>query len=413
MLRVLTLSTLYPNARQPQLGLFVERQTRGLAALPDVEVEVVAGRGLPVWPLSFHPHYRPLAALPREEQWGELKVHRPRFTVWPRLGEASAGRSLARAALPLLRRIRERFAFDIIDAEFFWPDGVAAMHLARALDLPFSVKARGSDIYHWGDVPGIGEQVRAAAEAADGLLAVSQSLKDEMVARGMPSDEIRVHHTGVDLDLYRPLYRPALKAELEVTGPLIVTVGALIERKGQRFALDAIARIPGATIMFAGDGPDRKDLAWRAEMIGFGDGEVRFLGAQPPHEVARILAAADVMLLPTRAEGIANVWVEALACGTPIVTCEAGGAREVIDRPEAGRVVAREAEPLAQAVGELLANPPDPLEVRRAAERFSWERNARELREHLASLLPSRLREGAGEGLLDASSSERNEQPLP
>jgi len=373
---------LFPNARQPQLGLFVERQTRGLAALPEVEVRVVAGVGLPVWPLSLHPHYRPLGSLAREELWNGLQVQRPRFTAWPKVGQARAGTSLARAALPLLRELRRSFPFDVVDAEFFWPDGVAAMHLARALGLPFSVKARGSDIYHWGDVPGVREQVLAAAEAASGLLAVSQSLKDEMVGRGMAGEKIKVHHTGVDLDAYRPVDRAAVKRTLGVEGPLLATVGALIERKGQAFALEALARLPGATLLLIGDGPDRAELGGKAEALGIAD-RVRFLGSQPPAEVARLVAAADVMLLPTRAEGIANAWVEALACGTPVVTCAAGAAADVIDRPEAGRIVARDSEALARAVGELLRSPPEQAAVRRAAERFSWERNAKELEAHL------------------------------
>ncbi len=382
MLRTLTLSTLFPNAHQPRLGLFVERQTQGLAARDGVEVRVVAPVGLPVWPLSHHPHYRPLTALPKREVWNGLDVHRPRFRVWPKFNRG-AGRAVARAVLPLLKELRRDFPFDVIDAEFFWPDGVAAMHLAHALGVPFSVKARGSDIYHWGDVPGIGEQVRAAAEAADGLLAVSQSLKDEMVARGMPGAKIRVHHTGVDLGLYRPIDRAAAKAALGAEGPLLVTVGGLIERKGQAFAIDALAALPDATLLIVGDGPDRAALEQRAAPLGK---RVRFLGSQAPAEVAHLLGAADVMLLPTRAEGIANVWVEALACGTPVVTCEAGGARDVIDRAEAGRIAARDAQALAAAVREVLANPPEPDAVRKAAERFSWERNAGELHAHLAGL---------------------------
>lgn len=386
MLRVLTLSTLYPNAHQPQLGLFVARQTRGLAALPDVEVQVVAGVGLPVWPLSLHPHYRPLARLPAQDEWNGLAVHRPRFRVWPRLNTPAAGPSLARSALPLLRDLRARFPFDAIDAEFFWPDGVAAMHLSRALGIPFSVKARGSDVYHWGDVPGIGGQILDAAEAAGGLLAVSQSLKDEMVARGIAADKIRVHHTGVDLHLYRPLERAAVKAELGVSGPLIATVGALIERKGQGFALDALTRLPDATLLLIGDGPDRTKLERQAAQLGIA-GRVRFLGAQPPEQVARLVGAADVMLLPTRAEGIANVWVEALACGTPVVTCDVGGARDAVDSLEAGRIAGRDGEALAAAVRDLLRNPPAPDQVRRSAERFSWARNAQELEAHLRAIL--------------------------
>lgn len=389
MLRVLTLSTLYPNPHQPRLGLFVERQTQGLAARDGVEVQVVAPVGLPVWPLSLHPHYRPLTRLPRTEQWNGLVVHRPHFTIWPVVGARGAAAAMAAALLPMLRQLRRDFPFDVIDAEFFWPDGPAAMRLARALGVPFSVKSRGSDIYLWGDRPGIGGQIVEAGAAAGGLLAVSQSLKDEMVSRGLPGDKIKVHHTGVDLDRFRSIERGPAKAALGVSGPLIASVGALIERKGQAFALDAVAQLPGATLVLIGDGPDRPSLERQARALGIGN-RVRFLGSRPPQEVAELLAAADVMLLPTRAEGIANVWVEALACGTPVVTCDAGGARDVIDRPEAGRIVAREGAALAAAMADLLANPPAQQDVRKAAERFSWDRNARELHAHLRSLTPTR-----------------------
>jgi teichuronic acid biosynthesis glycosyltransferase TuaC len=386
MLRVLTLSTLFPNSHQPQLGLFVERQTQGLAALGDVEVQVVAPIGLPAWPLSLHPRYRPLARLPAQEVRGGLTVHRPRYRVWPVIGASRSAFSLAASLRPFLRELRRDFPFDVIDAEFFWPDGPAAMRLSEALGVPFSIKARGSDIYHWGDRPGSAAQVRAAAEAANGLLAVSDSLKAEMVGRGMPPARIKVHRTGVDRGRFHPVDKAKAKAEMGISGPLLITVGALIERKGQVHAIDAAARIPGATLLLVGEGPDRAGLTVRAKALGIAD-RVRFLGSLPADRVAPLVAAADVMVLPTRAEGIANVWIEALACGTPVVTCDAGGAREVISCKEAGRIVARNGTAIAAAVADILANPPDPEAVRRCADPFSWERNAQELRGHLLSLV--------------------------
>lgn len=385
MLRVLTLSTLFPSPVEPLLGGFVARQTLGLAALEDVAVEVVAPVGFGPWPLSHHPHYSRRAGLAEQETWHGLVVHRPRYTAWPGWGARWTARAMARALLPELRAIRERFPFDVIDAEFFWPDGPAAMRLARALGVPFSIKARGSDIQHWGSRRGIAPQIVAAGRAADGVLAVSGALRDTMASLGIGAGKIRVHHTGVDLDRFRPTDRRAAKAALGVDGPLLACVGALIPRKGQRLALAALAELPGATLIFAGDGPDRAALEAEARRLGVAD-RARFLGAQPHDAVAALMAAADVMVLPTGAEGLANVWVEALASGTPVVTSDVGGAREVLDRPEAGRLVPLDPSAIAAAVRALLADPPQQNDVRRIAERFRWDRNAAELRDHLRGL---------------------------
>ena len=376
MLRVLTLSTLFPDAARPTFGLFVERQTLGLAGRPGVEVAVVAGRGLPLWPLSLHARARRLAALPGVEAWKGLAVHRPRFATVPGLPGRNAA-ALARAALPAARRL----GCDVIDAEFFWPDGVAAMHLSRALGVPFSVKARGSDIHFWGARPAVRAQMLAAARAAGGMLAVSGAMKRSMADLGMPADKISVHHTGVDLDRFVPVDRNAAKAALGVEGPLLVSAGALIPLKGQRIAIEAAARIEGATLILVGDGPDRAALERLARPLG---GRVRVLGNRPHAELPGLLAAADALVLPSEREGLANVWVEALACGTPIVVTDVGGAREVVDRPEAGRIVARTPEAVAAAVREILADPPQQAQVRAAAERFSWARNAETLHAHLA-----------------------------
>jgi glycosyltransferase involved in cell wall biosynthesis len=386
MLRVLTLSTLFPNARRPVLGVFVERQTLGLAARPDVALEVVAPVGLPLWPLSLHPHYAPLASLPRAECWKGLGVHRPRYRVWPGLGAAATPRAIAGALLPVVRALHADAPFDVIDAEYFWPDGPAAMRLADALGLPFSIKARGSDIHFWGRQAEIGGQIVEAGTKAGGLLAVSAALKRDMVALGLPEDRISVHRTGVDLDLFRPVDRAAAKAALGVAGPLLVAAGALIARKGQDIVIDALAALPRATLLLVGDGPNRGALEAQARRLGVAD-RVRFLGSRPHADLPALLAAADVMVLPTASEGLANVWVEALACGTPVVTADVGGAREVIDRPEAGRLVARDPDAVASAIGSLLADPPDRTAVREAAQKFSWDANRDALFDHLSGLV--------------------------
>lgn len=384
MLRVLTLSTLFPDTARPTFGVFVERQTLGLAARADVAVEVVAPVGLPPLIGARHRRWRSLAALPAHETWKGLSVHRPRFATVPGLGAASPA-LLARALLPRLRAIRARFAFDVIDAEFFFPDGPAAAWLGRRLGVPVSIKARGADIHHWGRARGTAGQVRRAGTAAAGMLAVSAAMKADMAALGLPGERIRVHYTGVDLDRFRPAAdRAAAKRALGVEGPLLLSVGALIARKNHDRTIAALAGLPDATLWIVGEGPDRARLEALAAPFG---PRVRLLGRRAHEDLPALAAAADVAVLVSASEGLANAWVEALACGTPVVISDVGGARELLDRPAAGRIVAPEAEAVAAAVRDLLADPPAADAVRATAARFTWEANAAALHAHLAAIV--------------------------
>lgn len=384
MVRVLTLSTLFPDATRPVFGVFVERQTRALAAREGIELKVVAPIGLPPGPLARTPHYAPFGSVPARESWKGLDVLRPRFRVIP----GTAGRfhvgGLLRALTPLLDRLRDSFPFDVIDAEFFFPDGPAAVALGARYGVPVSIKARGADIHHWGRGPTAAE-VRRAGQRADGLLAVSEAMKRDMVALGITAERIRVHHTGVDLDRFRPCDRAAAKAEWGVAGPLVVSLGALIPRKGHEIVIEAVAALPHAMLLIAGEGPERGRLEAQIARLGVAD-RVRLLGALPHEALPALLGAADVMALASSSEGLANAWVEALACGAPVVITDAGGAREVVTTPAAGRVVARSAEAFAGAITEMLATPPEAETVRAAATRFTWPANAAALDEHLAGL---------------------------
>lgn len=384
-LNVLMLSTLFPDMSRPNFGVFVERQARELASRDGVRVTVVAPLGIPPWPLSAAGRYAPLKALPRKERWKDLAVYRPVFPIVPKFGGGLNVHAMARAILPLVRRLHAEQPFDVIDASFFFPDGPVARRLSRALDIPYSVKARGADIHYWGTRKGTRRMVKRAAGDAAGLLAVSDAMRRSMARMGIDGEKIRVHYTGVDLDRFEIADRNAAKEMLGFEGPVVLCVGALIPRKGQELLVQALPRLPGVTLLLAGQGQYRRSLENLAQQLGV-DRRIGFLGSVPHDRLPRIYAAADVMALPSSSEGLANAWVEALACGTPIVISDVGGARELLDRPAAGRIVAREPEALAAAIGEILANPPEREAVREAALRFTWAANGDGLLEHLRDI---------------------------
>lgn len=381
--RVLSLATLYPNAAQPRFGTFVARSLEALAARGDWDVTVVNPIGVP--PIPFG-HYRALAAAAVDGMEHGVTVHRPRFTLIPRFGGRFNPGAIVRAALPLARRLHAERPFDLVDAQFFYPDGPAAARIAKALGLPFAIKARGADISYWGSKPYALRMMHKASDEAAGLLAVSEALASDMVALGLPRDKISIHYTGLDRARFHPRDRGQARRDLAARfdiavpdgTPLLTTVGALIPRKGQEFVLRALPQIPDAQLLLVGKGADEARLRALAGELGLG-ARVHFLGSLDHEALPLVLSAADAMVLPSASEGLANAWVEALACGTPLVITEAGGARELVKDATAGRIVARDTDAIAEAVGELLAAPPSPAAVARNAATFSWEAHAEAL----------------------------------
>ncbi|MDE1466410.1 glycosyltransferase [Aurantiacibacter sp. D1-12] len=395
MPRVLSLSTLFPNAHTPRFGTFVARQMEALAARPDWDVTVINPIGVP--PIAAG-RYAPLAKAACDGLENGVQVYRPRFTLFPKIGGRFNPAMIARKVLPLAWKLHAERPFDVLDAQFFYPDGPAVARIARELGLPFSIKARGADISHWGEIDYSRSAMVEAAKSAAGVLAVSERLRLDMGDIGLPVEKITVHYTGLDRSLFRPLDRDQCRAHLaeqfEVAlGPeekLVTSVGALIPRKGQALLIAMIADMPDTHLALVGRGEDREMLAAEARQLGVGK-RVHFLGGLDHTELPVVLSASDVMALNSASEGLANAWVEALACGTPVVTTDVGGARELVQSDTAGRLVPYDPdfdpEPFAKATREVLAANYAQAEVAANAARFSWDANAAALAEYYSGLI--------------------------
>jgi len=391
MMRVLSISTLFPSPPRPAFGKFVASQMRAVAARGDVDLVMVNPIGVPPWPLSRRAPYDAYAACPAMSDLDGLPVHHPRFTLIPMIGGDSNPARIARAVLPLARRLHAQKPFDVVDAQFFFPDGPAAALVAADLGLPLTIKSRGADIHYWGARPKARAQMLAAAQQAAQLLSVSDSLGADMAAMGMPAQRITTHYTGLDHGLFR-LLPPAHIAQgmaqiLPITAPLFVATGALIERKGQALAIRALAQVPNAHLALAGKGPDEAALKALAAELGL-TSRVHFLGQVSHDALPILLNAATALVLPSASEGLANAWVEALACGAALVIPDIDGAREIVTTPAAGRLTPRDPDAIAKSLRDLLANPPRREKTAACAARFTWAANAQALVDIWLRLLP-------------------------
>jgi glycosyltransferase involved in cell wall biosynthesis len=286
----------------PRFGTFVARQMEALAAQGQWDVVLINPIGTP--PLALG-RYAPLARAAVGGIEGGVTVLRPRFALLPAVGGPFNPAMIVRAVLPLARRLHAQQPFDLVDAQFFYPDGPAAARIAAELGLPLSIKARGADISLWGGKPYAIRKMRQAAAQAAGLLAVSGALADDMAAIGLPRGKITVHYTGLDRALFRPLGRGAMRAGLAerfgfALAPgeaLLASVGALIARKGQAFVLRALAQLPGAQLALVGTGPDEGELRALARQLGLAQ-RVHFLGSLDHAALPQLLGAADAMVWP-------------------------------------------------------------------------------------------------------------------
>ena len=347
---------------------------RHLLASGEIEVKVVAP--VPWFPIahSAFGKYENFAKVPAYEVRHGIEIYHPRYLVVPKIGMNISPLLMARAMRKTVRKIRDQgFDFDLIDAHYFYPDGVAACILANKLGKPFVVTARGTDInlipkY---DVPK--KWILWAAEKSHAMISVCKALKDEMVEIGIAEDKVTPLRNGVDLNFFKPGNREEIRNQLNISGRALLSVGYLIERKGHHLIIEALSGLPDVKLYIAGDGEMAAQLRKLALDRGVAD-RVIFLGSLDRETLRRYMIAADALVLASSREGMANVLLESIACGTPVVATPLWGTPEVVAVPEAGVLTKdRSISGIAEGVNRLFANYPNRDATRHYAEKFSWD----------------------------------------
>lgn len=373
-IRLLVFSSLYPNAEQPRHGVFVEERLRHLVATGRVTAIVVAP--VPWFPFknTRFGSYAAYARVPAREQRHGIDILHPRYPVIPKFGMNVAPVLMLRALLPVVRRmLHNEPDFDLIDAHYLYPDGVVAAEIGRRLNVPVVLTARGSDV---NVITGFAQprcRILQSIASASAVIAVSSALRARLVELGTDPAKLHVLRNGIDLGRFAPQDRESIRQRLGLAGPVWLTVGNLIELKGVHLVIEALARVADATLLVVGDGPEAANLRRLAEALGVA-ARVRFLGTLPHDALPSYYNATDVLMQASSREGMPNVVLEALACGTPVLAAPFAGVEELLAAPEAGHVAReRSVDALVGAWQAMSGDMPSRVATRQYAERFGWE----------------------------------------
>jgi len=387
-------SALFPSAARPGAGLFIrERMFRVAQHRP---LAVVSPQ--PWFPGQslirlLRPGYRPQA--PALEIQQGVRVYHPRFLSVPGLLRQFDGWSMALASFWLMRRLKRQGA-QLVDAHFAYPDGEAATRLGRWLDLPVTVTLRGTEVPHSRN-PALRPRLARTLQAATRVFSVSDSLRRLAIELGTSVEKIEVVGNGVDTSRFHPVDRAAARNKygLPMDARVLVTVGALVERKGMHRVIDVmpalIKRHPDLHYLIVGggspEGDNRAELTAQVARLGLA-GRVHFLGTLPPDDLKWSLSASDIFVLATRNEGWANVFLEAMACGLPVVSTDVGGNAEVVCRDELGSIVPfGDSAALQQALDAALKKDWDRSAILDYAQTNQWEKRVTQLLRAFAPLL--------------------------
>ena len=342
----------------------------------------------------WRPNYRP--EQPRFEQQQGVAVWFPRFFALPGIGRRLDGLFIALGCYRLLRRLTRETGVNLLDAHFAYPEGHAATLLGKWFGLPVTITLRGTEVPLARD-PARRHRMVQAIERANRVFAVAESLKQHAVSLGANADKILVVGNGVDCSKFFPVDRDSARARLGLPqhAKILVSVGGLVERKGFHRVIELlpslIARIPDLHYLVVGGPSPEGDLSgFLQDMVtrlGLGE-RVHFLGAVAPEELHQPLSAADVFVLATANEGWANVFLEAMACGLPVVTTDVGGNREVVSDQALGLVTPfGDSTALENALGDALARDWDRARIIAYAKDNSWESRVAVIRQEFEALV--------------------------
>jgi teichuronic acid biosynthesis glycosyltransferase TuaC len=372
MIRLLVLTTLYPNSVNRRHGIFVQTRLKQLLNTEQVQARVIAP--VPWFPVTSQRfgRYAEWAQVPRSEVIDGVEIEHPRYLVIPKVGMLLT--PLFLAFVFLKAAWKHRGDIDLIDAHYYYPDGVAAAIVKRFLKKALVISARGTDINIIAGMKGAGALIRWASKVADRSIAVSDALAKTMTQRGLAKERIDVLRNGVDRSIFKPT--SGFVWPIDSAGLKLLSVGNLTELKGHRLIIKALKALPEASLVIVGHGEEYGSLMSLADQEGVSE-RLTILPPVPQNELAAIYTAADLFILASSREGWPNVLLESLACNTQVISTNVGGVMEIIQPHEHGALIeSRTVQSIEEAARKAL--PFIQVDQQDYVAQFTWDHVVKE-----------------------------------
>ncbi len=389
MINTLTFTNLYPNKNFPRHGIFIEHRIRNLVKSAEIKTVVLAPvPWVPRILKKINKYYR-FINIPYFTKRYNIDIYHPRCIYIPKIGMSIAPCLIVLSIVPnLIKLIKLGYKIDIIDAYYFYPDGVVAAILGKIFKKKVALTALGSDVNILTNyfIPRL--LIKWAANNVSGISTVSKSLKNKLIEIGVNQSNICTILHGVDLELFKPPEnRDILRENLGITKFTILSAGNLIKIKGHDIVIEALSLLPDVNLFIAGNGIEEKKLKRLTNKLKLTN-QVNFLGLVDQKELVKYYGAVDVTVLASSSEGIANVLLESIACGTPVITTNVGGASEIFKGNIIGKLIEnRSVNVLVESVKSIMHSYPDRAQIRLYAENFKWERTTAEHIKFLKNIL--------------------------
>ncbi len=391
-MKILVFTSLFPNHQEPDFGVFVKNRMVHVNGIKGCKIVVVAPIPFcPPWPI-FGKWFK-YSQIKRHEVISGVKVYHPRYLLIPKVSMLFHGLLMFIFSMGLVRMLHKKNGFHIIDAHYIYPDCLAGVLLGQCLKLPVCVSARGTDINDFPKFRMIRPMIKYTLSGAEQVISVCGALKDVMVKLGCPDKKISVIPNGIDIDQFFAIEQEDARQNLGLKKKqkIILSVGGLIPKKGHQLIIKAMHKIlkaqPNTRLVIAGKGDHETNLKQLVLAHKLKD-SVTFLGHVPNYQLIEWYNASNVFCLASASEGWANVIMEAMACGLPVVVTNVSGAPEIITTPDVGILVERNVESIADGLIQALKKNWDKERIRKHVTSRTWQVVAEEVKAVFGQMVP-------------------------